>query len=182
MKKLIFVYGLLLFLGCKKKNVGPSYGQVSTFYANGKLIPRNGLELSVLALGSGIKNCSTPHYVIAFNHNAKNDSLQEKIYISGLPYNKTGKIPLTYRPPHSDCDSIPTAAFFMSEVDVTIGNYVLLRKSDSFINVESYNAQTKEVKGTFDVTFVEDGTSIKSRNIYPDTIRFNGAKFTAKIN
>jgi hypothetical protein len=182
MKNLIFFYGLLLLLGCKKKHERPTYGQISAFYVNGKSLPRDGYELSVLASQTGTKNCSTPHYAISSNHNAKNGFLQEQIYISGLPHNKIGKIPLTYRPPHNSCDSIPTAVFLMSEVDLTIGEYVLLRSADSFINIESYNTQTKEVKGTFDVTFVENGTSTVSRGIYPDTIRFDRAKFSAIIN
>jgi len=169
--------------GCKKKDVGPVYGEVSTFYANGRLTPREGFDLTIRAVTDKVK-CMESYYAFILTHNAKNDSLREEIHIYGLSFNKTGKIPLTYRFPDNSCDSIPTASFSMtgSDGDVTIAYYLVSKKSASYINIDSYEINTKEVKGTFDITFVADGTSARTRAIYPDTIRFTGAKFTTRIN
>lgn len=145
--------------------------------------PRAGFNLNVFASELN-KVCPKPHYAIVVEHYAKNDSLWEKIYIGGLSPNKVGKFPLLYRNGGlgSPCDSVPEASFELSREDLGIAAYVVLNKSDSYINIESFNTSTKEVKGTFDITFVANGTSAESRKIYPDTVRFNGAKFTAIIN
>ena len=168
---------------CKKKEVGLLYGEINPFYVNQQSIPRTGFNLNVFAIELN-KVCPKPHYAIIVEHYAKNDSLWEKIYIGGLSLNKTGKFPLLYRnvAVGNPCDSVPEASFHLSREDLGIADYVVLNKSDSYINIESFNSSTKEAKGAFDITFVADRTSAESRKIYPDTIRFNGAKFTAWIN
>ena len=183
MKKCIFIYSLLVLFSCKKKDVTPIYGEINSFYANGRLTPREGFDLKIRAVINKTR-CKEPYYTLIVDHNAKKDTLREQIYIDELPLNKTGKIPLSYKSVDTFCDSVPTARFYMagSDGDVTIGIYVIARKTDSYINVESYDATTKEVKGFFDITLVADGTTERTMKIYPDTIRFNGAKFTARIN
>ena len=183
MKKCIFIYSLLVLFSCKKKEVGLLYGEIAPFYVNQQLIPRAGFNLNVFASELN-KICPKPHYAIVVEHYAKNDSLWEKIYIGGLSPNKIGKFPLLYRNVvvGNPCDSVPEASFGLSYQDLGIASYVILNKSDSYINIESFNASTKEVKGTFDITFVANGTSAESRMIYPDTIRFSGAKFKAWVN
>lgn len=184
MKKIIFIYTLLMLFSCKKKEVGLFYGEISPFYVNQQLIPRAGFNLNVFASELN-KVCPKPHYAIIVEHYAKNDSLWEKIYIGGLSPNKIGKFPLLYRNGGlgSPCDSVPEASFLLSREDLVIAlYYVVQNKSDSYINIESFDASTKEVKGTFDITFVANSTSEASRRIYPDTLRFNGAKFKAVVN
>jgi hypothetical protein len=146
-------------------------------------MPREGFNLRIRATTTTVK-CLSPYYAIIITHDAKNDTLRERIYIGGLSFNKTGKIPLTYRLLDNSCDSIATANFGLenSGGDVTIGEYYLPKKSESFINIESYDATSKEIKGTFDITFVADGTSERVRRIYPDTVRFDKAKFSVIIN
>ena len=192
MKKNIFFYCLFLIFSCKKNDVQqyenpnykpPIYGTIGSFDANGRTLPRLGFDLQVYAIEQWAKTCASPHYSIKVIHRAKTDSLTETIQINGLSYGEVGKMPITYKFPNNySCDSVPIAYFHMSKGDVGIANYYVLKKSDSFINVESYDLATKEVKGTFNITFLADGTSENSRRIYPDTIRFTGAKFTAKIN
>ncbi len=190
MKNIILIYGLLLLFSCKKKEVAPTTtrpidGQIGSFYANGGLMPREGFDLVIWALDNKRKDCPLPKYDLVVYHHAKNDSLREQINISGIPYNKTGNIPIQYTDyNYNPCDNITTATFAISgsDGDVLIGNYVTLKKSNSFINIETYDANTKEIKGTFDITFVADGTSERTRAIYPDTIRFDKAKFTVRIN
>ena len=183
MKKCIFIYSLVVLFSCKKKEVGLLYGEINPFYVDQQLIPRAAFNLNVFAMVVN-KVCQKPYYAVVVEHHAKNDSLWEKIYIGGLSPNKTGKFSLLYRNVgvSNACDSVPNASFELSREDLGIASYVVLNKSDSYINIESFNASTKEVKGTFDITFVADGTSKESRMIYPDTIRFSGAKFKAWVN
>ena len=186
MKNLIFIFGLLLFFfGCKKKDMTPTYiyGDISSFYANGRLTPREGFDLKIRAV-MNIDRCKEPYYGLIVDHTAKFDTLREKISVHELSLNRLGKIPLLYKPIGTFCDSISTARFYMSggDGDVQIGIYVISKKAESFVNIESYDTKTKEVKGTFDITFVAEGTSVRTRAIYPDTIRFSGAKFSAFIN
>ncbi len=190
MKNIILIYGLLLLFSCKKKEVTPTVttpidGQISSFYANGGVMPREGFGLVIWALDNKRKDCPSPRYNLVVFHHAKNDSIREKISISGIPYNKTGRIPIQYRDFNDNpCDSITTARFFMSgsDGDVVIAQYALLEKANSYLNIDSYDKSSKEVKGTFNLVFIADGTSEQTRKIYPDTIRFTDAKFTARIN
>jgi hypothetical protein len=190
MKNIVFIYVFLLFFSCKKKDVAPSattpiYGQMSSFYANGKLMPREGFDLNVWATDNKKKGCQSPRFNLITYHHAKNDSLRERINISGIPYDKTGKILVKYTDYGTNpCDSITTARFYMngSDGDVLIADYAILKQSNSYLTIDSYNASTKEIKGTYNLVFIADGTSEQTRKIYPDTIRFTDAKFTARIN
>jgi hypothetical protein len=184
MKKYFLLYSLffflLAFLGCKKTSMY-FWGTIDGLNANGKAIPRKEFTLSLDALKNRAGDCNSSYYTIFIRHHAKNDTLLEKIAINGLLHGGVGKKNLKYVP-LSNCDTIPTARFYMSTGDLGIGDYVLLKDSDSFISIDNFNTQTNDIAGSFDLTFVADGTSSRSRAIYPDTIRFSGAKFTARVN
>jgi hypothetical protein len=76
-------------------------------------------------------------------------------------------------------DDLTRGAYFILDDDVTLGNYIVLESdSSSFITLMSYDSLAKEVKGTFDVTFIVDH---KARPDSPDTIRFKNGQFHTKF-
>ena len=49
------------------------------------------------------------------------------------------------------------------------------------ITITSFNSQTKEIKGTFQATYLIDPSRIKCRPTAPDTIRIKNGEFYTKI-
>ena len=76
-------------------------------------------------------------------------------------------------------DSLVGANFFYSEADVLYGVYNILDSdSSSFVTVISYDTLSKEIRGSFDLTF------IVGRQPYmgaPDTIRLRKGSFHTKV-
>lgn len=68
----------------------------------------------------------------------------------------------------------------MWDSDLPLGGYNIL-ESDSSTNVvalTSYDTLTKEIKGTFNLTFIVSGRPYPS---YPDTIRMKNGQFSGKL-
>jgi hypothetical protein len=68
----------------------------------------------------------------------------------------------------------------MWDADQPLGGYHIL-ESDSSTNVVSltaYDTLSKEIKGTFNLSFIVSGRPYPS---YPDTIRLKNGQFSGKI-
>jgi hypothetical protein len=80
---------------------------------------------------------------------------------------------------HYECD--PTVPIYVSltgrDGDVSRSGYFLLDSEDNFVEIESYDAESGEIKGTFQLTFANAGPSSAS----PETLRFTQGKFHTKI-
>jgi hypothetical protein len=66
--------------------------------------------------------------------------------------------------------------------NLTVNGNSLPRTGDNYIFIDSFDKTKNEVTGTMNVTYIATGTSETSRAIYPDTLRFENAKFTAPLN
>lgn len=89
-----------------------------------------------------------------------------------------GTYPVLDAPPQVE-DSLVRSTLYYVEVDVLYGVYKILEAdSSSFITITSYDSVSKEVKGTFDVTFI---TEIKPYASAPDTIRMRNGTFHTKV-
>lgn len=76
-------------------------------------------------------------------------------------------------------DSLVGSRFYYVEVDILYGVYIVLEAdSSSFITLTSYDTVSKEVKGTFDVTFIK---GVKPYPDAPDTIRLRNGNFHTKV-
>lgn len=90
----------------------------------------------------------------------------------------SGTYPVLDAPPQVK-DSLVRSKFYYLEVDILYGVYKILEAdSSSFITITSYDSVSKEVKGTFDVTFI---TEIKPYSSAPDTIRMRNGAFHTKV-
>ena len=129
--------------------------------------------------------CNIKRYNIGVIHLTSPDnlSLQEFFSFDGLTTDQIGKIKVYPRLSLADsCDRTIRSGFDMVKRDVIIAGYEVLRGADNYVTIESFDKATNEVTGTFDVTYIENGTSFQSRAIYPDTIRFVGARFKVPLN
>jgi hypothetical protein len=67
----------------------------------------------------------------------------------------------------------------VSDGDVAGDQYQVLSTEDNYIDIEDYNAVSKEIKGTFQVTFTLESKGY-GHNL-PDTLRFTEGRFHTKI-
>ncbi|MBX2889997.1 MAG: hypothetical protein KF734_03655 [Saprospiraceae bacterium] len=107
----------------------------------------------------------------------RNNFLRERLSFYRVPPIK-GTYPVLDAPPGVE-DSLVRSKFFYVDVDILYGVYKILEAdSSSFITVTSYDTVSKELKGTFDVTFI---TEIKPYAGAPDTIRLRNGSFHTKV-
>ena len=106
---------------------------------------------------------------------------RERIGFHKIP-NQEGIYPLTGRGSNCEPDSSPSASFATSEDDGDVGKdyYEVLRTEESYLAVASFDPATKEIRGTFRVTFLIKNRS-RTLPTYPDTVRFTNGEFRTKI-
>ncbi|MBK7938463.1 MAG: hypothetical protein IPJ82_15890 [Lewinellaceae bacterium] len=99
-----------------------------------------------------------------------------------LSFYKVPRLPGMYRVFNTTSqkqDSLVGSAFYYLEADILYGVYDILEvDSSSFITLISYDTVTKEIKGTFDVTFI---AGIKPYPSAPDTLRLRNGTFHTKV-
>ena len=102
--------------------------------------------------------------------------IAQGLSISKIPY-VPGTYPVVDTRPSTD-DGKVGGFFCYTEHDAILSCYDILESdSSSFVTLESYDASTHEVKGTFDLTFYHETTQVG----YPDTIRFRNGVFHTRI-
>lgn len=87
-------------------------------------------------------------------------------------------IPFTF-----ECDeAIPEvyASFSTRYGDVSGERYEVLESEDNFLVIDSYEEQSREISGSFQVTFVIQPDA-RLTHWYPDTLRFTGGTFYSRI-
>jgi hypothetical protein len=168
-----------LALSCKKKNIEPLYGEISSLQFDGKSFEKPGMKLYVLAY-DGTQRCKIPQYRIQFILRAANDSLIEQISMRNLPMAKTGII--HFRKSVESCDTIPDVLFSLNQGgDMTVADFSTLPKYDNYINIKSFDEKTKEVKGNFKLTLRVNDYPTYHRHWYRDTIAFESGDFSVRL-
>lgn len=175
MKNLNFII-MILFIGlpsCKKETLSTIpdiyWGEVSA--------TKNGESWTGKVYAGRIRIESYGFFVTVDVYNGQ-EFMRERLILSKIPYlEQANTIHLV--------DTVLTDASYGTLVDDgdVVGDIykVIEGESDNFVTITSYNEETKEVKGNFQVTFVFDETDTKSDPTAPDTIRFTSGEFHTKI-
>lgn len=85
------------------------------------------------------------------------------------------------------CGSDTTTSVFATSVadgDVQGDFYLPVKDENNFVSITSYNDQTEEIEGTFQITFaieLEDEPPYKNDITAPDTIRLTQGRFSAIV-
>lgn len=80
----------------------------------------------------------------------------------------------------SDNDSVYGIFYTMIDDGCVSGDvYKILDSADNFLQIDDYNAKSKEIKGAFQLTFVLEREG--ADHTLPDTLRFTSGKFHTKI-
>jgi hypothetical protein len=181
-------FSYLFVLGCKKKKEImeelPSYamGSIANLKIGSTVLPAPNRKLSILGLKRNVNGCQySDNFSLIIAHSSLNGSYVEDIGISNLSPKKLG-IQKVVEDPLAQCDTIVYANFFIGKPDFILYKYEPLKKATNTITLSSYDSKTKEVAGTFDITFVNIWGTPESRLTYPDTIRIHDCQFKTVIN
>jgi enamine deaminase RidA (YjgF/YER057c/UK114 family) len=192
MKKIALGFGLLFLFSCKKLKIGAGnpfedpkvLGTITPFSVNQKSWPYSNYTLRTYALSN--KACTSKYSIFIVHDAQETPKYTEELIFKELPYGKIGRFPLKF---HNfqvpfNCDSLGSyyADFWLNDDDVVFGSYGIAKNSESYVEIESFNTQTKEVKGNFKLTLAVSGRSSDYPNYYyPDTLRLSGGKFTLPV-
>ncbi len=191
MKKTLFFCALitsLFALSCKKKKIQeedlPNYtmGSITGLRVGDTLLPKVNMNLTIVAIRSKVSGCPyNDNYTLDINHKAKTNEYNEGIIISNISPEKTG-VQKVFSLQPTNCDTLIDAAMYIGGSDFVLYRYYPAKNANNTITLSGYNATTKEVSGTFDITFANFWGTPESRKIYPDTIRLHQCEFKAIIN
>lgn len=186
----ILVFSHLFILGCKKKKETmdelPNYtmGNITNLKIGNTTLPAPNRTLSVLGLKRNITGCQyVNNFSLFIKHSSLNGGYVENIIITNIPLTqKLGVNKVVLGDLTTQCDTIISADVYIGNPDFIWYRYEPLRKAANTITLSSYDSKTKEVSGTFDITFLNVFGTPDSRLTYPDTIRIHDCQFKTVIN
>ena len=122
--------------------------------------------------------------LISILYNESSARRQEFIF-QNIPFSPyTGRHKLVTCPPNTECETSdkPQVALFelLSDGDVAGDSFYTVDSEDNYIQIDSYNPKTKEIKGSFQLTLA-NARIPRSSNALPDTLRFRNGRFHTKI-
>lgn len=104
----------------------------------------------------------------------------QKIPFSPLP----GRLNVASCTPRAPCESSdkPQVALYelLSDGDVAGDFFYTVDSEDNYIQIDSYNPKTQEIKGSFQLTLA-NARIPRSSNVLPDTLRFRNGRFHTRI-
>jgi hypothetical protein len=121
--------------------------------------------------------------VISILHTPEGYDRQHLLF-QNIPFSPhTGRHKLVSCNPYAGCESSdkPKVALFelLSDGDVGGDCFYTADSEDNYIQIDSYNENTKEIKGSFHLTLV--ARKPRSSNVLPDTLRFRNGRFHTRI-
>ncbi len=168
MKKIcILILVVLTFISCKKDKLNPNSAEATI----------NGIEWSGSTYVQGLEEDEKNFSLVMFDANENGFLLLNHLYtnipkkvgryeLGTAPWNREGKV---------------GSGFWFLEDDLILATYQLI-ETDSLTNhltVDSYNEETKEVKGSFQSTF-----TLRPPNTFNqvDTVRVMNGSFSVVID
>ena len=188
MKSTIFflIIIFLFSLSCKKVPIKNVYnGTVKGLLFNNKSwpVPADWTAVSTGGIVPISKNCFAEVGYISVISLTSDGSIREGIGMSGLPL-KTGKFNMidAIVDTITACPTKPDVVIYLyaADGDVAAGIYYPLAVADNSITINSYDTNSGDVSGTFDITFVKKELTAYLFPYYTDTVRFSGGMFKAK--
>ncbi|MCE6990616.1 hypothetical protein [Dyadobacter sp. CY323] len=146
---------------------------------------RNGYQVVQGLTASGAAGsampCKREYYIINAELYTSEGYIRQNLYLKKVPIVKGKYKVIPYIMDHCN-ESDPVYGILYTWIDdgCVIGDeYKILESENNFLQIESYNEKSKEIKGTFQLTFVLEREG--SDHTLPDTLRFREGKFHTKI-
>lgn len=110
---------------------------------------------------------------------------RQQLVFQSIPFfPQTGRHKLVSCNPYAGCESNdkPKVALFesLSDGDVAGDSFYTVDSEDNYIQIDSYNAKTQEIKGSFQLTLA-NAQIPRSSNALPDILRFQNGRFHTRI-
>jgi hypothetical protein len=130
--------------------------------------------------GKAEDQCPEENYWIRLEWYNKQGFNREELFLKKVPL-KVGKYKVIPFTPNCQMTDPVYAIFFTSidDGDVLGDTYTILPTYDNFIQVDNYDAYTKEIKGKFQLKFVVETKT--SGHVLPDTLQLTEGRFYTKI-
>ena len=168
---------IVIISACNKNNASPEYYGTASMTVNGV----NWQSDKVRCLNLYPDSCFDNKISLALLKFSSDGYLREEFYFSKiLPGISWQKIyPENFG---NYCNDTLDAAYNMitDDGDVILAAFTADSCCNNYLNVEKYNSATKELSGTFEVTFVLLSKAASATTI-ADTVRITNGKFSTKI-
>lgn len=187
---LVLVLSGLGLNACKKKeDPGPYWGTAFASFNGEYWNDLRGWQMRVLAstgANADLPPCQPGIVHVMMEKSTPEGYAREVLYINKIPPN-IGTYPVHI---FKVCqENILVGANFHllgADGDVLLDSYQVLETEDNWVNISSYNANTGEVRGTFQISFVHGSAEdvVKREKVvtdFPDTIRFTNGQFHTRI-
>ncbi len=185
-----FALIMLLFVSCNKDDIppNPTWGNMSVLMNNEKWADRYAGGQGTIYGGSyrWTEPCQAQYYDLVMYLYNSNRFLRESLSFNLADFEPGTKATGQYKILKNQwqCDSVATVysgyGTIAEDGDVVQDVYDVLETEDNFLQIESFDANSREIKGTFQVTFIITRRSTEPSTL-PDTLRFTNGKFHTKI-
>ncbi|MFN2458273.1 MAG: hypothetical protein ABR502_08750 [Chitinophagaceae bacterium] len=175
LKSFLLCATVLVFISCKKNKDEFKYFGTASAMFNGRA-----WQASKVRCGINVP-CYKGKLGITFYVYNRQGFLRESLIFEKIPIEKKSFLLFPRNPADMTCaDTVATAGYFTSQDDgdVALDAYKAINSIDNYFTIEDYNERTKELRGSFSVTFEifrrQDPNSA-------DTIRVTNGKFYTRI-
>jgi hypothetical protein len=173
----ILIVALLVISSCKKDKSDPNYFGNASMALNGKNWVSSKVRCVVLK-----NNTCNPNFLSLSFEVFSSDGFRRESFGFGHIFKelKTYYLAPTDFSNLSCKDSLPSCTYYTigADGDVVLDVYNTLPNSGSFIRIDKFNNDTKELEGIFSVDLL---VHTKYNTNSPDTLRVRNGKFYTKI-
>lgn len=171
---LLLLVAIIIFVSCKKEEPTP-VKEPSNFWGEASATI-NGTPWTAQPI-AWVNLIYKNNWLFSIASFDQSGILRKSLSLIKVPFT-----PGTYPIVNSDAqvnDSLVGADFRYWEADLGLGYYTVLESdSSSFVTLASYDPVTKELRGTFDLTFI---VSHRPYAGAPDTLRVRNGRFHTKV-
>ena len=171
MKQIIFLLFVTFICACQK----PSEPMVPEY--DGKITAQKNGETWTAEAYAVQKNSMSSSMAIFFRKNNEKTGIEDKCVISNIPFSQ-GIYEVGPNLNNDNTDTSIYGKFYFKDYDIVIGSYNILGGNPNSLTLESYDAVSKEFRGSLDLIFIVDQ---KSEATLPDTIRISKGVFHGKL-
>jgi len=173
---------LLLTMACQNDGVipkWPHWGQMGA-KLNGQRWKYSGWTNRISAVNAESSQPPCPDLYVYIAFFDKRGNMRQGMSFTNLPRQKQ-TLPVTSYPESCQTDSI--GGFFNATIaDDVLGDvYKVLKTENNYLGIESFDSDSKELKGWFQITFVLADPIANRSSDLPDTLRFTEGRFHTKI-
>lgn len=178
MRRIVYLITIMLFIFvcCEEQE-----DEVSTYYWGNSTALKNGANWNSEAIHTYYNVFHLNNIDFFMEVYNSHGEMREDLYFFNIPISFDEK--QIYNVKNNTDNQFIGAAYttLSHDGDVVEDRFVVLEDENSFIQLESINSKTNEIKGKFQITLVRDTSDRITNPSLPDTVRFTNGNFHIKI-